>query len=298
MWISKSIDKGLKEQEGQRLSHDIGSNSNMASSSDSMEIEYHCKFKELNAENLKNLCCALEEKVPWQKDIIPEIASTILQCRSGMMRRKDQKMRLTRTKEETWLFFEGGDVEGKDKIARELASLVYGSYNNFLSIGFSTFSSARSDSTDDLRNKRSRSEAISDSYLKRFIEAIHDNPHRVIIMEDIDQVDYHSQLGIGTAIERGRVQNYKGEEISIGDAIIIFSCESSSFQARSCSPAIKQKLNGLEEKEEVDDKDTGPNISLDLNLCAVDNHEDCSFDALGLLESVDRMFFFKLPEEL
>ncbi|KAG1331735.1 protein SMAX1-LIKE 3 [Cocos nucifera] len=296
-WISKSINKDLQEQEGQRLSHDIGSNSNMASSSDSMEIEYHCKFKELNAENLKNLCSALEEKVPWQKDIIPEIASTILQCRSGMIRRRE-KTRLTRTKEETWLFFEGGDVEGKRKIARELASLVYGSYNNFLSIGVSTFSSTRSDSTDDLRNKRSRLEA-SDSYLKRFIEAIHDNPHRVVIMEDIDQVDYQSQLDIGTAIERGRVQNCKGEEISISDAIIIFSCESFNSQARSCSPATKQKLNGLQEKFEADDKYyTGANVSLDLNLCSVDNHEDRSFDGLGLLESVDRMFFFKLPEEL
>ncbi|XP_029116371.1 protein SMAX1-LIKE 3 isoform X2 [Elaeis guineensis] len=288
--------KDSQEQEGQRLSHDIGSNSNMASSSDSMEIEYHCKFKELNAENLKNLCSALEEKVPWQKDIIPEIASTILQCRSGMIRRKE-KTRLSRIKEETWLFFEGGDVEGKDKIARELASLVYGSYNNFLSIGVSTFSSPRSDSTDDLRNKRSRSEA-TDNYLKTFIEAIHDNPHRVIIMEDIDEVDYHSQLGIGTAIERGRVQNCKGEEISISDAIIIFSCESINSQARSCSPATKQKLNGLEEEEEADDKYTSANVSLDLNLCSVDNHEDRSFDGLGLVESVDRMFFFKLPEEL
>ncbi|XP_008798865.2 protein SMAX1-LIKE 3-like isoform X2 [Phoenix dactylifera] len=295
-WISESINKGLQEQEGQRLSHDIGSNSNMASSSDSMEIEYHCKFKELNAKNLKNLCSALEEKVPWQKDIIPEIAGTILQCRSGMIRRKE-KMRLTRTKEETWLFFEGVDVEGKDKIARELASLVYGSYNNFVSIGVGTFSSTRSASTDDLRNKRSRSE-VTDSYLKRFFEAIHDNPHRVFLMEDIDQVDYHSQLGIGTAIERGKVQNCGGEEISISDAIIIFSCESFNSQSRSCSPAIKQKLIGLEEKEEVDDKDTSTNVSLDLNLWAVDNHEDRSFDGLGLLESVDRMFFFKLPEEL
>lgn len=295
-WIPKSTNNGSQEPGEQRLSsHNIGSDPKMTSS-DSMEIEYHCKFKELNAENLKTLCNALEEKVPWQKDIIPEIASTILQCRSGMIRRKE-KLRLTRTKEETWLFFEGGDVEGKDKIARELASIVYGSYNNFVSIGVSTFSSTRPDSTDDLRNKRSRSEA-SGSYLKMFIGAIHDNPHRVIMMEDIDQVDYHSQLGIGTAIETGRVQSCNGEEISISDAIIVFSCESFDWQSRSAwSPPIKQKLGGFEEKE-VCEKDTNASVSLDLNLCAVDDHGDWSLDGLGLLEFVDRKFFFKLPEEM
>lgn len=146
------------------------------------------EFKELNTENLKTLCNALEKKVPWQKDIIPEIASTLLQCRSGMVRRKGKVMiNSEEVKEETWLFFQGVDVEAKEKIARELARLVFGSQNHVVSIALSTFASTRADSTEDYsRNKRSREET-SCSYIERFAEAMACNPHRVFLVEDIEQ---------------------------------------------------------------------------------------------------------------
>ncbi|KAI7990657.1 Protein SMAX1-LIKE 3 [Camellia lanceoleosa] len=38
--------------------------------------EYVQRFKELNSENLKTLCDALEKKVPWQKDIVQKYSST------------------------------------------------------------------------------------------------------------------------------------------------------------------------------------------------------------------------------
>uniref|UniRef100_A0A2N9FKJ0 Uncharacterized protein n=1 Tax=Fagus sylvatica TaxID=28930 RepID=A0A2N9FKJ0_FAGSY len=102
------------------------SSRNSASSSEVMEdMVGHHMFRDLNAENLKILCDALEKKASWQKDIISEIATTILQCRSGMSKRKgNQKDR--ENKEETWLFFLGVDNDGKEKIARELAKLVFG----------------------------------------------------------------------------------------------------------------------------------------------------------------------------
>ncbi|XP_010246734.1 PREDICTED: protein SMAX1-LIKE 3-like [Nelumbo nucifera] len=271
---------------------------NSASSSDAMEMEYLHRFKELNAENLKTLCNALEQKVPWQKDIIPEIASTILQCRSGMIRRKG-KLRNSEAKEDTWLFFHGVDVEGKEKIARELAGLVFGSQNNFISIGLSRFSSTRADSTDDFRNKRSRDES-SCSYLERFAEAVCSNPHRVFLMEDVEQVDYCSQLGIKNAIESGRVTNSIGEEVRLTDAIVILNCESFSSRSRACSPPIKQKSSETTEKEKSAaecEKETSPCVSLDLNLSVEeDNIDDQSIDDIGLLESVDRRIIFKLQE--
>ncbi|GFP96031.1 chaperone protein clpb1 [Phtheirospermum japonicum] len=58
--------------------------SDSASSSSDDDHDYAQKFKEFNAENLNILCNALEKKVACQKDIIPEIAGTILQCRSGI----------------------------------------------------------------------------------------------------------------------------------------------------------------------------------------------------------------------
>ncbi|KAJ0973357.1 hypothetical protein J5N97_021316 [Dioscorea zingiberensis] len=273
-------------------------NPTSASSSDhTMEMDHlPGKFKELNAENLKTLCNALERRVSWQKDIIPDIASIILQCRSGMMRRDRTRMGHD-TKEETWLFFQGGDEEGKDKIARELASLVFGSCTNLVTISLSSFSLMRSGSSDDLRNKRSRSEA-SNSYLEKFIDAVRHNPHRVFLLEDIEQVDYHSQMGIKTAIETGRVRSSCGEDVCISDAIVILSCPIFDSRSRACSPPVKHKSESEEEEDECD-KEIGSGICLDLNLCAGDEDGGDSFvDDVGLLESVDRSFFFKLSEDL
>ncbi|KAL6336926.1 hypothetical protein AAG906_036240 [Vitis piasezkii] len=303
-WVSEALNKTyepslrmyIPEHSDRKYASNPNSTPNSASSSDVMEMEYVQRFKELNAENLNTLCNALEKKVPWQKDIIPDIASTILQCRSGMVRRKG-KVKNSETKEETWFFFQGVDMDAKEKIARELARLVFGSQNNFVSIALSSFSSTRADSTEDLRNKRSRDEQ-SCSYIERFAEAVGSNPHRVFLAEDVEQADYCSQMGIKRATERGRITNSNGEEISLSDAIIILSCESFSSRSRACSPPIKQKSDEFEEeKGGGGGEETSPCVSLDLNICIDDDGvEDESIDDIGLLESVDRRITFKIQE--
>lgn len=276
------------------------SNPNSTSSSDVMEMEYVSKFKEFNSENLKTLCNALEKRVSWQKDIIPQIVSTLLQCRSGMLRRKGKVRNNNEVKEETWFFFQGFDMEGKEKIARELAKLVFGSQNNLVSIALSSFASTRADSTEDCRNKRSRDEP-SCTYIERFADAVSMNPHRVFLVEDIEQVDYCSQLGFKRAIERGRVRDSNGEEVDLCDAIIILSCESFSSRSRACSPSVKQK-SSEGSQEEMDDnatlEETSPCVSLDLNISIDDecDDEERSVDDIGLLESVDRKIIFKIQE--
>ncbi|XAR64776.1 hypothetical protein NMG60_11008605 [Bertholletia excelsa] len=266
--------------------NDPASTPNSTTTSDSMETEYVKKFKELNSENLKALCGALEEKVPWQKDIIPEIASTILQCRSGMLRRKGEPT----SKEETWLFFQGVDVDAKEKIARELARLVFGSHSNLVPIALSSFSSTRADSTEDLRNKRSRDEQ-SCSYAERFAEAVSANPHRVFLVEDVEQADCRSQIGIKRAMERGTISNSNGKEVGLCDAIVIMSCESFSSRSRACSPPTRQRKDGYEEEE------NSPRCSLDLNISFEDGAVDeQSIEDIGILHSVDKRIVFKLPE--
>lgn len=293
-WISESSSK-LNESTLRVYS----SNPNSTSSSDVMEVEYEKRFKEFNSEKMKSLCNALEKKVPRQKDIIPEIASTVLQCRSGMIRRKGKVINNNEVKEETWLFFQGVDVAAKEEIARELARLIFGSPNDFVSISLSSFA----DSTEDCcRNKRSRDEQ-SCSYIERFADAISCNPHRVFLVEDIEQVDYCSQLGFKRAIERGRVVDSNGEEIALCDAIIILSCESFSSRSRACSPNKQKACEGNSQEEKGDntlEEITSPCISLDLNISiddgddgGCDDDEDRSVDEIGLLESVDRMFIFK-----
>lgn len=312
-WNSEAVNKAIEPSlrlyipEHANHVHPFSSNPNStpnsASSSDVMEMDqYIPRFKELNAENLKILCSALEKKVPWQKNIVPEIASTILQCRSGMVKRKGKWPKTNEAKEETWLFFQGVDAEGKEKIARELARLVFGSQTNFISIALSSFSSTRADSTEDLRNsfKRLRDEQ-SCSYIERFAEAVSSNPHRVFLVEDIEQADYCSQMGIKRATERGRVTNSDGDEVSLGDAIVILSCESFSSRSRACSPPTKQKSDEAQDQEKLGgggvDQETSPCVSLDLNISIDDDSvEDQSLDDIGLLESVDRRIIFKILE--
>lgn len=273
------------------------------SSSDLMETTdqyYSNRFKQFNTENLKTLCQALEKKVPRQKDIIPEIVNTILKCRAGDMKRKGKMDNCyNQVKEETWLLFQGVGIEDKENIARELARLVFGNSenNNFISITLSRFSTScsRADFTEDFRNnKRSRDEQ-SCSYFERFAEQVYQNPHRVFFLEDIEQVDYSSQLGFKIAIEKGKITTCNGEEADLGDAIVILSCESFSSRSRACtSPSEKQKIAKDDDpKEEI-------NITLDLNISFEDDlnedHEQNQSidDIVGIIQSVDRRVIFKI----
>uniref|UniRef100_A0A0D3DSJ2 Clp R domain-containing protein n=1 Tax=Brassica oleracea var. oleracea TaxID=109376 RepID=A0A0D3DSJ2_BRAOL len=255
-----------------------------ASSSDGMEVEHALsRFKEMNAENLATLCDALRSKVPWQEDIISEIAKTVLKCRSGSTTRKINGN--NDIKEDTWMLFQGLDVDAKEKIARELAKLVFGSNDSFVSICLSSFSSKRSHSTEDVRNKRSRDEH-NWSYIERLSEAVSSDPKRVFLVEDIEQADYLSQMGFKRAIERGIVCNSSGEEASLRDAIVILSCERFSSRSRACSPAVNQKSDGSDQSE---DKNVVTCVALDLNLPL----DDDVCDEIGLLEAVDARFHFE-----
>ncbi|CAK9150757.1 unnamed protein product [Ilex paraguariensis] len=268
------------------------SSPNSASSSEaSGDMECFERFKEFNSENMKILAKALERKVPWQKDIIPEIVNTILQCRSGMTRRE----RESNQKEETWLFFLGVDTEGKEKFARELSKVIFGSQNELVSIGLSNFSSTRADSTEEFSSKRTRNEH-GESYLERFADSVKENPSRVFFMEDVEQVDYHSQVGIKKAIESGSITLHGGELVPLKDAIIIFSCESFSSMSRACSPPISQKSwenNKIERENELEERRTC--ASLDLNIATEEhNGDEHSLSDIGILDLVDGQVVFKI----
>ncbi|CAN6837844.1 unnamed protein product [Brassica oleracea] len=275
----------IPEHDTEQRTELFSSNPNSAaSSSDGMEVEHvSSRFKEMNVENLATLCDALQSKVPWQKDIISEIAKTVLKCRSGSSRTNING--IDDTKEDTWMFFQGLDVEAKEKIARELAKLVFGSQDSFAYICLSSFSSK------DSRNKRSRDEQ-NWSYIERFSEAVSLNPRRVFLVEDIEQADYLSLMGFKRAIERGRVCNSSGVEAYLRDAIVILSCERFSSRSRACSPPVNQKSSDGSDQSE--DKNGATCVVLDLNLSLDDGvceKEPC--DEIGLLEAVDGRFHFK-----
>ncbi|KAJ3703607.1 hypothetical protein LUZ61_007312 [Rhynchospora tenuis] len=287
LWLSE---KGVHEQCTMSYSNP---NSNTNSSASDNMAEYLPKFKELNAENLKSLCNALEKRVPWQKVIIPEIASMILQCRSGMMRRKEKFKVSSGVREETWLLFQGRDNEGKERIARELANLVFGSQSHFVLFRFGAFSpTTRSISHDDIiTNKRSRSQN-DHGHIEQVFHALHDNPHCVIFMEDIDQLDYQGKICIKRAIEDGVIRNDTGEEVSFHDSIVLLSCDAFNSRPPACSPRTKLNKANHENKSANEEADLG--FCLDLNLCADDNSDEYCSDDVGLLDVVDQVICFDL----
>lgn len=266
---------------------ELSSHSNSASSSEIMEVDYVPRFKELNSENLKTLCTELEKKVPWQKAIIPEIATTILRCRSGMSRRKPgSKCQNGASKQDTWFLFQGADAEAKEKVARELARLVFSSYSSFSSITLSSSSSStRAHSPENNGNKRLRDEQSS-GYIERFGEELSKNPHRVFFVEDAEEADYIAQMGFKRAMQRGRISSSVGDEVELSDAIVILSCERCS----SSSPTNFMLKSSPE---------TRSCLSLDLNMLveednAEDVDDDQSTDDVGLLECVDSWVAFNV----
>ncbi|KAG8070929.1 hypothetical protein GUJ93_ZPchr0006g42027 [Zizania palustris] len=298
-----------------------------SASNGSVEVECRSKFKELSAENLKLLCGALEREVPWQKEIMPEIASTVLRCRSGMAKRlRGDDASKPVNKEDTWLLFLGDDMDGKVRVAKELASLVFGSPKSFVSIaGSQSYSSpARSESTEKLHwSKRARPETSGRDrdHLERLYDAVRDNPRRVILMEHVEQADRRCQHGIMEAVESGVVRSRDGgEEAVIGDAIVILSCE--SFDSRTTTthspPAAMIKKAKTERGREglnEEDPSTGDrrhrkeavaaaassSSCFDLNMSVEDDEaeERCYGEAAGLLlKAVDRVLFFRSPEQL
>ncbi|KAL5212930.1 hypothetical protein ABZP36_023777 [Zizania latifolia] len=298
-----------------------------SASNGSVEVECRSKFKELSAENLKLLCGALEREVPWQKEIMPEIASTVLRCRSGMAKRLrgDDASKPVNSKEDTWLLFLGGDMDGKVRVAKELASLVFGSPKSFVSIaGSESYSStARSESTEKLHwSKRARPETSGRDHLERLYDAVRDNPRRVILMEHVDQADRRCQHGIMEAVESGVVRSRDGgEEAVIGDAIVVLSCESFDSRSTAHSPLAmikKVKTESGEGLNEEEDPSTGDrrhrkeavaaassssSSCFDLNMSVEEDDDEaeerCYGEAAGLLlKAVDRVLFFRSPEQL
>ncbi|KAM0913704.1 hypothetical protein ACQ4PT_011986 [Festuca glaucescens] len=298
---------GDEAAEGARHLSAAARSRDSSASNSSVEVECRSRFKELSAENLKVLCAALEKEVPLQKEIVPEIASTVLRCRSGTAKRRNVDD--NGTKEETWLLFLGGDRDGKARVARELASLVFGSRRSFVLIDTNTLSPARSDSTEQHRAaKRPRSEA-SRGYLERLFEAVRDNPHRVILMDGVDQVDRRCQMAIKEAVESGLVRSHVGDEVSLGDAIVVLSCESFGSRSRACSPPPTKNANAMSQEDSTSGHcqneaaaTSSTGSCFDLNKSVDDGDEfeeqECSFGDAGLLKAVDRTLFFRPPANL
>uniref|UniRef100_A0A7N0RCJ6 Clp R domain-containing protein n=1 Tax=Kalanchoe fedtschenkoi TaxID=63787 RepID=A0A7N0RCJ6_KALFE len=268
------------------------SSPNSATSSEAdmcdMDEDQLPKFKELNDENIKMLCYALEKNAPCQKEAVLEIATTVLRCRSRAMKRigtgsdRNQKF-----KEETWMYFVGDDHEGMENVAKDLAQAVFGSLNNFVKMG----SPQSSENMSALTQKRKRGEnEVEDAtnFLNIFGKAVYENPHCVFYVEGLDQFDGSTQKGLEMVIGSGNVELENGEMVHLEDAIVIFSCD---HPVAACSSKPNKKAD--EEEEEKVVLDGG---SLDLNVAAVTGDEQVISVSNGIVETVDRVIVFKSNE--
>ncbi|KAL8517657.1 hypothetical protein ACS0TY_015770 [Phlomoides rotata] len=226
------------------------------SPSSSNDVVHTHTFKEFSSVNLNILCNALEKKVPWQREIIPEIAGTVLQCRSGMAKRRVNDH--DGCKADTWLVFLGPDSLAKRKIATCLAKVVFGSSPSFVSV-------------------------------EKFDDSVSENANRVFFVDGLEKAGYRSQIRVKRAIESGRMKNDEsGEEVSLCEAIVVLSCE--RFGCRSMPESSPREVVGAGNEER------SPRVLLDLNSSFHDGNVDEHrlIDDLGILENIDRVVVFKI----
>ncbi|XP_071722872.1 protein SUPPRESSOR OF MAX2 1-like, partial [Rutidosis leptorrhynchoides] len=159
----------------------------------------------VDADSFKRLLKGLMEKVWWQQDAASAVAATVTQCKLG-------NGKCHRSKGDMWLLFTGPDNVGKKKMAFALSELVCGTSPVMVSLG-----SRRSDDAEPNAGSRGK------TALDRIVEAVRKNPFSVIVLSDIDEADMLVRGSIKRAMERGRLTDSHGREISLGNIIFILT---------------------------------------------------------------------------
>lgn len=163
---------------------------------------------QLDPDSFKKLLKGLMEKVWWQREAASSVAATMTQCKLG-----NGKRRGVGTKGDMWLIFMGPDRVGKKKMASALSELVSGSNAVMISLG-----SRRGDGESDMSFR-------GKTVLDRIAEAVRRNPFSVIMLEDINEADLLVRGSIKRAMERGRLADSHGREISLGNVIFILTAD-------------------------------------------------------------------------
>ncbi|XP_065848926.1 protein SUPPRESSOR OF MAX2 1 [Euphorbia lathyris] len=170
------------------------------------ELHVNKLISALDADSFKRLLKALTEKVWWQREAAFAVATTVTQCKLGNGKRQGGG-----SKGDTWLLFTGPDRVGKKRMASALSDLICGANPIMVPLGLQ-----RDDGEQDT-NFRGK------TALDRIVEAVKRNPFSVIMLEDIDEADMLVQGSIKRAMEKGRISDSHGREISLGNVILIMT---------------------------------------------------------------------------
>ncbi|KAG6424256.1 hypothetical protein SASPL_114671 [Salvia splendens] len=162
----------------------------------------------MDADMYKKLHRALMEKAWWQAEAASTVATAITCCRSinGIGRHRGAASR-----GDIWLLFTGPDRAGKKKMASVLAEQICGTNPIMICLG-----TAQDDEESEI-NIRGR------TAIDRIAEVVRRNPFSVIMLQEIDEADVLVRGSIKQAIERGRIADSHGREVSLGNAIFILA---------------------------------------------------------------------------
>lgn len=161
----------------------------------------------VDLDSFKRLFKGLTEKVTWQPEAASLVAATVIQCKSG-----DSKRRGAGSRGDAWLLFMGPDKVGKKNMAMALSELVAGSRPVTVSFRASKAEGDNAGPNATFRGKTA---------LDRVVEAVRRNPFSVVVLEDIDSADMLVQGSLRRAMERGRLPDSHGREVTLGSAIFI-----------------------------------------------------------------------------
>ncbi|XP_071715484.1 protein SUPPRESSOR OF MAX2 1 [Rutidosis leptorrhynchoides] len=225
-----------------------------------------------DTDSFKKLLKGLMKKAWWQPEAASTIATTITQCKVDSGSRGC-----------VWLLFVGPDRVGKKKMASVLAEHVSGTNPITICLG------SRRDGEDTDTGFRGR------TVVDRIADAVRRNPSGVIVLSDIDEADLLVRGSIKRAMERGRLTDSHGREISLGNVVFVLTGNWSTAnmdeveEQRLHSLAtrdwelklavgekrLKRRANWLAGNEwsKRSRKDSSLDLSLDLNL-AMDYEED------------------------
>ncbi|KAF5749457.1 Double Clp-N motif-containing P-loop nucleoside triphosphate hydrolases superfamily protein [Tripterygium wilfordii] len=251
----------------------------------SHELQSNRLFSSSDADTFKKLLKGLMEKVWWQKEAASAVATTVTQCKLG-----NGKRRGAGSRGDTWLLFTGPDRVGKKKMASALSEMVYGSDPVIVNLG------SRRDAGEPDVNFRGK------TVLSRIVEAVKRNPFSVIMLEDIDEANMLVCGSIKRAMDRGRLSDSYGCEISLGNVIFVLTANwlpddlkfltssislyekklamlsKGGWQLKLCLQVktAKRRANWLcdEEMSNKLRKESAPALSFDLNEAAADTGDN------------------------
>ncbi|CAO2841717.1 unnamed protein product [Amaranthus hypochondriacus] len=184
-----------------------------------------------DVDSYKRLLKGLIAKVWWQTDAASSVAAAVTQCRLG-----NGKRRVGGSKGDIWMLFSGPDRTGKKKMAAALSDLVCDIGPIIISLG------SRRDDESDL-NFRGK------TVIDRIVESVRRNPFSVIMLQDVDEADLIVRGSIKRAMERGRISDSHGREISLGNVIFIVTSNWVPDELRRSSDSVvtlsEEKMTAL-----------------------------------------------------